>query len=95
MRLAINELDSVIYNRVKDLYLTEINTRIDNLKNLQEKQSLDCMLNFLELEMCLQTRGKKYMDMEKRREICRANGRKGGAPKGNKNALKRKENLND
>ena len=86
------ELNSVIYGRVKELYETEINKKIDSLKKLkEEEQSLDGMLKFLDLQACLQLRGKKYIDIEKRREICRKNGLKGGAPKGNKNALRKEK----
>jgi len=85
------ELNSVIYGRVKELYETEINKRINSLKKLKEELSLDSMLKFLNLQACLQLRGKKYIDIEKRREICRKNGLKGGAPKGNQNARKKEK----
>lgn len=88
--LDTKELSSVVYCRVKELYEAEINTKINDLQKLKENQSLDSMLKYLDLQVCLQLRGKKYIDIEKRAEICRENGRKGGAKKGNQNARKNK-----
>jgi hypothetical protein len=87
-KFLTNELQSAIYNRVKKLYITEIDTRIQNLEQQKTDPTLDDMLLFLGLQLDFLIKNKNRMSREARAKICSMNGRKGGAPIGNKNALR-------
>lgn len=86
--LPISELQGAIYSRVYELYTAEIDARIQSLTQQKANSNLDAMLMFLGLQMEFNLHKKKGLSKEQRAEICRANGKKGGAPKGNKNRTK-------
>jgi len=81
--LPNKKLISIIHGRVKELFLDEIDKQIMELEKMKkENPSLNFMLNFIGIDQARQ---------ERRREICRKNGLKGGAPKGNQNARKKEK----
>ena len=82
--LPIKELQRAICSRVQELYLAEIDVRIQSLEQQKTNTNIDNMIMFLGLQ-----HKKNGMSKEQRAEINRANGKLGGAPKGNKNALKK------